>query len=102
MFSWFQREVVDEGKLPLFLCLVAFLLTFVATRVITRLIRAGKGPFKDNVSEGGLHVHHAVPGMFLLIIGAFRRSGLAPRALGRRPPRSSSASAHRSCSTSSR
>ena len=71
MFSWFQREVVDEGKLPLFLCLVAFLATFVATRVITRLIRAGKGPFKDNVSEGGLHVHHAVPGVFLLIVGAF-------------------------------
>ena len=71
MFSWFQREVIDEGKLPLFLCLVAFLATFVATRVITRLIRAGKGPFKDNVSEGGLHVHHAVPGVFLLIVGAF-------------------------------
>jgi len=71
MISWFQREVIDEGKLPLFLCLLAFLVTFVATRVITRLIRAGKGRFKNNVSESGVHVHHAVPGLILLLVGAF-------------------------------
>src|SRR5262249_19110964 len=28
-------------------------------------------PFKDNVTEGGLHIHHAVPGIILLVIGAF-------------------------------
>ncbi|WP_431818219.1 hypothetical protein [Gordonia jacobaea] len=55
--------------LPLALLFVAFLLTFVITRVITRLIRAGKGPFRNNVS-GGVHIHHAVPGIILLIIGA--------------------------------
>lgn len=59
------------GRLPLFLCFASFLVTFVVTRVITRLIRAGKGPFKDNVSSGGLHVHHAVPGIILLVTGAF-------------------------------
>ena len=55
--------------LPLALLFVAFLLTFVITRVITRLIRAGRGPFRNNVS-GGVHIHHAVPGIILLIIGA--------------------------------
>lgn len=55
--------------LPLALLFVAFLLTFVITRTITRLIRAGKGPFRNNVS-GGVHIHHAVPGIILLIIGA--------------------------------
>jgi hypothetical protein len=25
------------------------------------MIRAGKGPFKDNVSASGTHVHHIVP-----------------------------------------
>lgn len=71
MASWFQREVIDAGKLPLFLCFTAFVVTFLATRTITRLIRAGRGPFKDNVSSGGLHIHHAVPGTILLVVGAF-------------------------------
>ncbi|WP_186316720.1 hypothetical protein [Dermacoccus nishinomiyaensis] len=35
-------------------------ISFVGTFLVTRLIRAGKGPFKDNVSEDGVHVHHAV------------------------------------------
>jgi hypothetical protein len=42
----------------------------VVTRGITRMIRAGRGPFKNNVSEDGLHVHHAVPGVILLSVGA--------------------------------
>ncbi len=71
MIDWFRREVVDTGRLPLFLCFVAFVVTFVATRVITRLIRADRGPFKNNVSASGIHVHHAVPGVILLVIGAF-------------------------------
>lgn len=70
MNEWFQREVVDSGRLPLFLCFAAFLVTFVTTRVITRMIRADRGPFKNNVSASGLHVHHAVPGVILLVIGA--------------------------------
>lgn len=69
--GWFEREIVDAGKLPLTLCLITFVLTFVGTRVITRMIRAGIGPFSDNVTDSGLHVHHAVPGLALLIIGAF-------------------------------
>jgi hypothetical protein len=66
---------VDIGlrstNIPLFVCFAAFLITFVVTRVITRMIRAGKGPFHDNVSDSGLHVHHAVPGIILLVVGAF-------------------------------
>ena len=67
----FKSQIVDSGRLPLFVCLLAFVATFVTTRVITRMIRAGRGPFKDNVTSSGVHVHHAVPGMALLIIGAF-------------------------------
>jgi hypothetical protein len=59
------------GRLPLIVCFAAFVTTFVVTRVITRMIRADTGPFKDNVSEGGLHIHHAVPGVVLLVVGAF-------------------------------
>ncbi|MGI9052399.1 MAG: hypothetical protein ACR2HQ_07100 [Ilumatobacteraceae bacterium] len=71
MGSWFRQEIIENDRLALFLCFLAFVITFVTTRVITRMIRAGRGPFKNNVSTSGLHVHHAVPGLVLLIIGAF-------------------------------
>ncbi len=58
-------------NVPLLVCFGAFVITFVTTRIITRMIRAGKGPFHDNVSGSGVHIHHAVPGIILLITGAF-------------------------------
>ncbi|MET9956362.1 hypothetical protein ABZ135_33115 [Streptomyces sp. NPDC006339] len=70
MGHWFSRNIVEPGKLPLFLALASFLLTFLATRTVTRLIRAGKGPFR-NVSSGGLHIHHVVPGVVLTVLGGF-------------------------------
>ena len=75
MWSWFEREVVDSGRLPLFLSFLAFIVTFVVTRGITGMIRAGRGPFHDNVSSSGVHVHHAVPGVMLLTVGAFLAVG---------------------------
>jgi hypothetical protein len=70
MHNWWQRDVIVPGKLPLLVCFAAFVITFLTTRGITRAIRAGRGPF-HNISEGGTHVHHAVPGIILLIAGAF-------------------------------
>src|SRR6201994_3424011 len=83
MASWWHRDEIAAGKLPLMLCFLAFVLTFVLTRTITRLIRDGRGPFRNNVTPGGLHIHHAVPGIILLIIGAFT-SLAAPATLGGR------------------
>lgn len=60
---------MDE-RLPLILLFVSFLTTFVVTRTITRLIRAGIGPFRNNIS-GGVHIHHSVPGIILMIAGSF-------------------------------
>ncbi|MFF4499363.1 hypothetical protein [Streptomyces sp. NPDC001401] len=70
MGHWLQRNIIEPGKLPLLLALTAFVLTFLITRVVTRLIRAGKGPF-GNVKAGGLHIHHVVPGVVLTIVGGF-------------------------------
>ncbi|KEF07701.1 MULTISPECIES: hypothetical protein [Streptomyces] len=70
MGHWWFRNIIEPGKLPLLLALVSFVLTFAVTRVITRLIRAGKGPFR-NISPGGLHIHHVVPGVVLMVIGGF-------------------------------
>ncbi|MGH3158705.1 MAG: hypothetical protein ACRDNF_19300 [Streptosporangiaceae bacterium] len=38
MFSWWHRDVIAAGKLPLMLCFVSFVVTFVSTRVIILLI----------------------------------------------------------------
>ncbi|GAA3495735.1 hypothetical protein GCM10019016_028360 [Streptomyces prasinosporus] len=70
MGQWWERNIIEPGKLPLLLALTAFVLTFVVTRVITRMIRAGKGPF-GNIRAGSVHVHHVVPGVILTVVGGF-------------------------------
>ncbi|MET0475083.1 MAG: hypothetical protein ABW001_10640 [Mycobacterium sp.] len=75
--KWWLHEVVDGYKGPLLLSFVAFVVTFATTRTITRLIRAGKGPFHD-VSTGGVHMHHSTPGIVLLIVGGFTGVGSPP------------------------
>ena len=45
----------------------SFVVVFVLTRVIVRMIRAGKGPFR-NQSVGGVHLHHLVWGIFLMLV----------------------------------
>lgn len=74
MGHWFHRNIVEPGKLPTLLALAAFVLTFLLTRTVTRLIRAGKGPFR-NISPGGMHIHHVVPGVVLTVIGGFGAVG---------------------------
>ena len=81
MVSWWQREVVAAVKLPLMLCFLAFVVTFVLTRMVTRMIRSGRGPFRNQVTASGVHIHHAVPGIVLLVVGAFTAVG-DPGSLG--------------------
>jgi hypothetical protein len=81
MSSWWHRDVIAAGKLPLMLCFLAFVVTFVTTRGITRMIRDGRGPFR-NVTADGTHIHHSVPGIILLIIGAFTAIGGPAGSLG--------------------
>jgi len=71
MDDFWTRNIIEPGKLPPLLTLFAFVATFLITRFITRMIRAGRGPFRNNVSASGTHVHHSVPGLALLIVGAF-------------------------------
>ena len=63
----FQERVRETGIGTIQMTLLAFLVTFLITRGITWSIKHGKGPFGD-VSVGGTHVHHLVPGIFLLLI----------------------------------
>lgn len=77
MWSLYQDLIVESGKQPMFILLCAFVITFVATRLITRMIRAGRGPFK-NVSAGGVHVHHVVPGVIAVLLGGLIGFGASP------------------------
>lgn len=70
MGHWMHENFVEPGKLPMLLALAAFVLTFAITRMVTRMIRAGKGPFR-NITPGGVHVHHVVPGVVLTVLGGF-------------------------------
>lgn len=62
--------MVDTERVPPLLALAALVVTFLVTRGITRMIRAGRGPFR-NVDPGGMHIHHVVPGVVLMVIGGF-------------------------------
>ena len=59
-----RGEVVARSAVGFMLA--AFVVTFLVTRLITRMIRAGRGPFRDT-TVGGVHVHHQVYGIFLLL-----------------------------------
>lgn len=58
----------DERRERLFLASTTFLLTFGAIRAITYSIHAGVGPFHNVTTSGGLHIHHLVWGILLLLI----------------------------------
>jgi len=57
----------SERRERLFLASLGFLITFGIVRGITAMIRAGVGPIQ-NVSAGGLHIHHLVWGILLLLL----------------------------------
>jgi hypothetical protein len=62
----YQFHFQNERRERLFLASLGFLVTFAIVRGITHLVRAGVGPF-HNVTTGGLHIHHLVWGILLLL-----------------------------------
>jgi hypothetical protein len=74
----YNRHIVDAGKEEAFWILIAFLVTFLVVRAITHAIRRGRGPFR-NLSIGGTHLHHLVPGILLLIVTGYLSNALHVR-----------------------
>ncbi|MFV2177014.1 hypothetical protein ACFHW2_00855 [Actinomadura sp. LOL_016] len=75
MIHLFEHRIVDTGRLPLFGFFVAFIVTFVLTRVNVRLIRADVRWWFRNVKAGDVHIHHVVFGVVLMLVGGV--AGLA-------------------------
>lgn len=75
--DWYQRVLVDTGRAGALWVLIGFLVTFTVTRSITRRIRAKKAEAKPQTGEegglkdvyiGGVHIHHQVWGILLVLI----------------------------------
>lgn len=75
--GWYQRVLVDTGRAPAVWMLIGFLVTFAVTRGITRRIHAKaaaqaerpavqRGRLAD-VYIGGVHIHHQVWGILLVL-----------------------------------
>lgn len=74
----YERFVVQPGKEQAFWSLVAFVLTFTLVRIITHVIRRGRGKIR-NINVRGTHVHHLVPGILLLLITGYLGNALHVR-----------------------
>ena len=68
----YDHHIIDAGKQPQFLVLVAFLATFLAARLVAHTIRSGHGiRVVRNVRAGQTHIHHLVPGIILLLVAGY-------------------------------
>ncbi|PRY00576.1 hypothetical protein [Allonocardiopsis opalescens] len=73
MTAFFVQRIVETGRLPMFCFFVAFVTGFVLIRISVRLIRAEVRWWPGNVTPGGLHIHHVVFGVALMLVGGVGR-----------------------------
>lgn len=72
----FSGAVMGGGSRDVQMMLIAFLVTFGIVRGLVHLIRRGvTGKLVGNIVVGSVHVHHLVPGIFLLLITGFASVG---------------------------
>lgn len=66
----YQHHIVASGKQPQMALLASFLVTFAVVRLITHAIRAGRlrRVFRNVQTSSGLHLHHLVIGILLLLV----------------------------------
>jgi len=85
--SWYDEVIVETGRAPTLWLLVGFVTTFAVTRWVTRRIRAREaaaesdGGVISNVHIGGVHIHHQVWGILLVLVAGvleFRYSPGSP------------------------
>jgi len=90
--DWYQRYLAGTGRAPAVWMLIGFLVTFAVTRGITRRIHAKAargpgqpgppGPGRGGLSDiyiGGVHVHHQVWGIVLVLAAGLLQFRYSPR-----------------------
>lgn len=68
MREWWSEDVIAAGRLPLLCFLFGFIIGFLVIRVSVRLIRARVRWWPGNLKSGGVHIHHMVFGVILVLI----------------------------------
>ncbi|MGH2993783.1 MAG: hypothetical protein ACRDL1_09635 [Solirubrobacterales bacterium] len=72
-----REQILDAGREGVFLVFVGFLGSFLFIRTSTRLMRSPKVPWwPGSVTPGGLHIHHLVFGIVLMLIAPTLAYGL--------------------------
>jgi hypothetical protein len=70
----------SSSRVVQFAMLCSFVGTFTLTRLIVRMVRSGRGPFR-NVKVGEVHVHHLVPGIVIMLVTGPVEFVIAPHGL---------------------
>ena len=76
--SIYHDWIVETGKQPELLLLLAFLASFGFIRTSAHMIRAQVKWWPGNVSVGGTHVHHLVWGIITILVTGYLSIALAP------------------------
>lgn len=80
----YRQYILDPGKLPQLLLLVAFLCTFGFIRTSAHMIRKEVSWWPGNVqTKSGLHIHHLVWGIVLMMLVGNLAIGIEPPSPGR-------------------
>jgi len=92
MSDWYQRYLVDTGRSAMLWLLVGFVVTYAVTRWVTLRIRsrnagdagregaAPEGAGVKDVYIGGVHVHHQVWGILLVLATGLLEFRFSPQA----------------------
>ncbi|GAA5056916.1 hypothetical protein [Nocardia callitridis] len=67
MRRWLDDDVIGQGRLPLLCFLLGFIVGFLFIRLSVRLIRKQVRWWPGNVRPGGVHIHHMVFGVVLVL-----------------------------------
>ncbi|MFN2581546.1 MAG: hypothetical protein ABR498_02250, partial [Candidatus Dormibacteria bacterium] len=73
--------IIPSNRIPLLFLFLALIITFVTTRLVTARIRSGEGDL-HNWSIGGVHVHHQVFGIVIMLITGCLEFTYAPGGVG--------------------
>ena len=73
MTGWYQEHVADTGRSAALFLVVGFVVAYAVTRCITHRIRTrqgetGEGAAVKDVYIGGVHIHHQVWGILLVLL----------------------------------
>jgi hypothetical protein len=76
----YQHHIVATDKQSQLLVLVSFLVTFSVVRLITHAIKDDRlrRLFRNVQTSGGLHLHHLVLGIILLLVTGYISAGVDP------------------------